>query len=67
MPERDDLLTTREVADYLNRPAGTLRQWRHRRYGPRGFLLGGIVMYRESEVDRWLAEQERAAEPVPAA
>ena len=65
--ERDTLLTTNDLAVQINRPAGTLRQWRHRRYGPRGFLLGGIVMYRQSEVDRWLAEQERAAEPVPAA
>ena len=56
----DPLWTTDDVAQYLRRPVGTIRQWRSRKYGPRGFRLGGMVMYRRSEVMRWLDEQERA-------
>lgn len=55
------LLTTAELAAYINRPPATLRYWRHRRYGPQSFPLGRIVVYRKAVVDRWLADQERAA------
>lgn len=59
--QTDDILwTTGEVAEYLRRPEGTIRQWRHRSYGPPGFRVGGVVMYWRSGVLRWLAEQERA-------
>ncbi|MFB4300629.1 helix-turn-helix transcriptional regulator [Actinomadura sp. NTSP31] len=57
--EDDQLWTTTETASYLRRPPGTLRQWRHRGFGPKGFRCGGIVVYRRSEVLRWIAEQER--------
>lgn len=56
----DDLLTTAEAAAELRRPPGTLRQWRHRGYGPRGFALGGRVVYRRSEVDTFIAACEAA-------
>lgn len=56
----DDLMVTNEVADMIRKPAGTLRQWRHRGYGPQGFRLGGTVVYRRSEVLRWVREQEEA-------
>lgn len=56
----DALFTTAELSTYLRRPTGTLRQWRHRGYGPRGFLLGGTVVYRRSVVDAWLVGQEQA-------
>ena len=54
----DDLMTTAEVAEFLRRPEGTIRQWRHRGVGPRGFRQLGLVMYRRSEVRRFLAECE---------
>lgn len=53
-------MTTIEVADMIRKPAGTLRQWRHRGYGPQGFRVGNTVVYRRTEVERWLAEQEAA-------
>ncbi|WP_307873954.1 MULTISPECIES: helix-turn-helix domain-containing protein [unclassified Frankia] len=56
----DELLRTVEVAALLKVPPGTLRQWRHRGFGPRGFALGGTVRYRRSVVDAWIAAQERA-------
>lgn len=59
--ENDRLLTTSQVAEWINTPATTLRWWRSQGIGPNGFRLGRRkVMYRESEVIRWLAEQERA-------
>lgn len=56
-----DLMTTAEVADYLKRPEATLRFWRHKGTGPKGFRMGGrIVMYRRQDVDAWLMEQINA-------
>lgn len=62
MPRRpgDELLTTAEVGEILRRPEGTIRQWRHRNYGPRGFRVGGSVLYRRSAVDAWVRECEGA-------
>ncbi len=54
------LMTTLELSQMLKVPVGTLRQWRHRGYGPRGFALGGTVRYRRSAVEKWVAEQEAA-------
>jgi hypothetical protein len=56
----DPLWTTAETASYLRRPTGTIRQWRHRGFGPKGFRVGGLIMYRRSEVLGWLAKQENA-------
>lgn len=60
--EDDELWTTAETAAFLRRPPGTLGQWRHRGQGPKSFRLVGQVVYRRSEVLRWVAEQERLAE-----
>ncbi|MEU5707910.1 helix-turn-helix domain-containing protein [Streptomyces flaveolus] len=56
-----DLLTTKELADYLRKPIGTVRGWRYRKIGPAGFRLGRDIVYRREAVDAWLAERERAA------
>lgn len=54
-------MTTAEVAQFYHRPQGTLRQWRHRGYGPQGwFYLGGVVMYPRDEVERFLAAARRS-------
>lgn len=61
----DELLTTSEVSAILRKPVGTIRQWRHRSYGPKGFRLGGSVVYRRSVVDAWVRDceaSENAAE-----
>lgn len=55
----DELLRTEDVAAIIRKPVGTLRQWRHRSFGPPSFRLGGTVIYRKSELLRWIAEQER--------
>jgi hypothetical protein len=63
MPPEDGLLTTAEVGEILRRPEGTIRQWRHRNYGPRGFRVGGSVLYRRSAVDAWIRQCEAADQP----
>lgn len=54
-----DLLTVAEVAALLRKPAGTLRYWRSVDRGPRSSRIGSTVVYRRSDVEAWLAEQER--------
>ena len=56
----DELLHTKQVEQQYGINAGTLRFWRSTDQGPASFTLGprGRVVYRRSEVERWLAEQE---------
>ncbi|NOR00028.1 helix-turn-helix domain-containing protein [Mycolicibacterium fortuitum] len=51
---------TDEVSEMINTSPATLRYWRHADTGPASFLLGKRVVYRRSEVERWIAEQEQA-------
>ena len=60
------ILDTKEVSAITGLPVGTLRYWRHADIGPASFTLGGApgrrgrVVYRREEVERWIAEQEKA-------
>lgn len=54
--ERDALISPAELAEYLQVPIGTLRQWRYLHVGPRALRLRGQVRYEPAEVRRWLAE-----------
>jgi predicted DNA-binding transcriptional regulator AlpA len=56
----DELLHTKQVEQQYGINAGTLRFWRSTNQGPASFTLGrrGRVVYRRSEVERWLTEQE---------
>ncbi len=51
------LLTLPEAAAKLRAPVATLRYWRHLGTGPHSFRLGRRVMYRQADIDRWVAEQ----------
>ena len=53
-----DILDTGQVSGLTGLPVGTLRYWRHANLGPASFSLGRRVVYRRSEVERWIAEQE---------
>lgn len=59
----DPLLTTQQLADYLQKPVSTLYQWRYRSEGPRGIKVGGNVRYRLSDVQAWLERQTDGAVP----
>lgn len=55
----DRLLTIEEVAEVTRVSTNTLRYWRHKGKGPRGARMGGgkRLVYRESDVTRWVDEQ----------
>lgn len=48
------LLTTTELATYLQRPLGTLYAWRYRGEGPPALKVGRELRYREADVMAWL-------------
>ncbi|BCO57180.1 helix-turn-helix domain-containing protein [Mycobacterium intracellulare subsp. intracellulare] len=56
----NEFLYTPAVAALTGVDAATLRYWRHADTGPASFKLGRRVVYRRSEVERWIAEQEAA-------
>ncbi|WP_255801418.1 helix-turn-helix transcriptional regulator [Mycobacteroides abscessus] len=55
-----ELVTVGQVSTLTGIPVGTLRYWRHANQGPTSFSLGKRVLYRKSEVERWISEQEKA-------
>jgi excisionase family DNA binding protein len=55
------LLTTDEVAEWLQMSPDTVRQWRADRTGPRGYRIGRHVRYRREDVEAWLEERSDAA------
>jgi DNA-binding transcriptional MerR regulator len=57
----DRLLTPTEVAARVRRPIATVRYWRFQGTGPRSANVAGRVLYRESDVEAWIAEQFEAA------
>lgn len=57
------LIDIKEVAERLGKPVATLRQWRHRGYGPPSMKVGGSVRYPLDELDAWLAALPVAGNP----
>ena len=68
----EQLFNTAQVADLLGIQQQTVRLWRHLGKGPRYVRLGGRygrVLYRVSDVDRWLESRtfsSTSEEAVPA-
>lgn len=56
----DQYLTTKQVAEEYGFSESTLRYWRHIDQGPASFTRGKRVVYRRSEVERWIEAQEQA-------
>lgn len=55
------ILTIRQVCEeYPPLNPNTMRGMRHRGEGPASFTINGRVVYRRSEIERWLTEQEKA-------
>jgi hypothetical protein len=59
MPQSEELLTRPEAAALLRVKPATLGQWAYRGCGPK-FLRpdGGRCLYRQSDLDAWLAGGE---------
>ncbi len=55
----DQLLTTAQVADFLQVPVSTIHQWRYRGEGPRAARVGRHLRFRRADVDAWLDQQTR--------
>jgi hypothetical protein len=53
----EDLATTREVAKALHRSEDALAQMRYRRTGPAYTRIGNRILYRWSDVEKYLADQ----------
>ncbi len=49
-----ELLSTGELAAYLQVPVSTIAQWRYRGGGPRGIRVGRFVRYSTVDVAAWL-------------
>lgn len=55
---REKLMTTEEVAEYLNIKPKTMKDWRSKGTGP-GYMKFGrsrsaMIRYRMSDVDQWI-------------
>ena len=53
----ETLMTTEQLAEFLQVPLATLYQWRHKGTGPKGIKVGKHVRYRRSDVEAWLETQ----------
>lgn len=56
-----DLLTVRELADYLRVSEQTIYTWRSQHRGPQALRLGRKVVFRKTTVDAWLEQQAEAS------
>lgn len=45
------------MAKRLRRPVATVRFWRATGTGPKSANVGGRVLYRQSDVEKWLEDQ----------
>ncbi len=52
------LITTEQLAEQIGMDKNTAEKWRHRGIGPAFIkLAGGLVRYRQSDVEAWLDSQ----------
>lgn len=56
---RDGLIGSDELAEWLDVPPGTLDQWASRGGGPPFHKVGKFRRYHPADVRAWLAEQRR--------
>lgn len=57
MEEQVKLLTMQETADILRKSIEQMRWMRKQGTGPKSASIGGRILYRESDVYRWINEQ----------
>lgn len=54
------MLNPEQVSDMLKIKVSTIYQWTHQRFIPH-IKVGRFVRFREDEIERWLAENQRKA------
>src|SRR5699024_144648 len=52
----EPMLTSEELAEYLQVPIKTIYEWRTNRTGPAAYRLGKYTRYRSSDIEAWLKE-----------
>ncbi len=52
--QRCALLTRRQAAEFLGLKPQTLEVWAAKRTGPPFVRVGGVVRYRQSDLDEWI-------------
>ncbi len=57
MQHLEPLISSQDLADYLNVPIATIYAWRYRRQGPPGFRVDRHVRSRWSDVERWIEDR----------
>ena len=55
----EPLFTKNELARHLRLNPRTLDNWKAQEKGPRAVKIGRKLLYRESEVRRWIENEER--------
>ena len=60
----DDIMTVKELADYLKIAEKTAYRFASEGKVP-GFKVGSAWRFRRSEIDRWISEQEQNKDPNP--
>lgn len=55
------LITPRQLSDYLGVPTGTLANWRYQGQGPPFVKVGRQVRYRSDDLDLWLRSNSTPA------
>ncbi len=57
MESLEQLLTVKDLAEYLDVPVATVYGWRYRRLGPPGFRVGKHLRFRWSDVEGWIEDR----------
>lgn len=58
--ERDQMITTKELADYLQESVDQLHQWASRGGGPEFHKIGNERRYDPADVKAWLRSRKRS-------
>jgi excisionase family DNA binding protein len=57
---RGDLLTVAEAAELLRTTPSAIYQWRRRRQGPPGAVIGARLLFRRDDLLSWVAQRVTA-------
>jgi predicted DNA-binding transcriptional regulator AlpA len=57
------LMSTADLADYIQKPIATIYAWRVRGEGPSAIRVGRDLRYRRSDVEQWLQGLEDRKTP----
>lgn len=54
LPRQPEMLTEKQVAEYLNMSVSLLRKWRMFRKGPNFVRIGRAVRYKRCDIEMWM-------------